>query len=728
MGLRNSEYAQQKKAEEEARIKKEAKDFDKTFTDKTYSVAKKVMENVEKVSNYDYEKLFERVKTDIEEKINTDGPNIKVKVNLGHESARTKGAKDKTVIISKPPKGFIRDAKSRADYINKVKAQIQEELSDDNINFETVHVTKDQVTKDDGLVHAEQITEEEPHSKDVDPVKDIEDNLVKDVEALVEDIQDDINNLSAEHESALLEQADIIEELVVEDKHHQQKPLRSTIDIDNIVDQKLRAYEEQVHRKNQTNDHDQLMDSEGQGDAQIEEIEGDQKIESSTEGGPVTYHVDLDDALDPRLEAPVTDLASTDEPLENLQDHETGNKNPTRVYNKENQAHGNRYYRKKRREKFAKKMKVELDDNIINKKRRSLTRLFKFSLAFKLSFVYIFLMVLTIVTLSVGFYLGIDYVVQLKDAGKLEDIMLFKNVLVVLLVLFNMAAILLCISVGSKASRNLVKPLDEMTKIVQQINGEAMDRRLNVKGMHDELKELALTFNEMLERIELAYETQNRFTSDASHELRTPIAVIQGYVNMLDRWGKADSEVLEESIEAIKSEANNMKRLTEKLLLLAKADKGILEMSFEEFSLKDLIDEITKETVMIDSNHDITNEINSVDLILGDRPSLKQALRIFVDNAVKYTPEGGRIAINAYERKKGVYIEISDNGIGISEEDMKQVFNRFYRADPSRTKASGGHGLGLSIAKWIIKEHKGELEIKSEVNKGTVVTIFLGNA
>jgi signal transduction histidine kinase len=335
------------------------------------------------------------------------------------------------------------------------------------------------------------------------------------------------------------------------------------------------------------------------------------------------------------------------------------------------------------------------------------------------------LIILTVISLSVAFYLGIDYVISLKEMGKLDDIQFFKDVLLVLLIIFDTVAILICVSLGTKASRELVRPIDEMTLIVRQINANDMDRRLNVKGMHDELKELAMTFNEMLDRIENSYETQNRFTSDASHELRTPIAVIQGYINMLDRWGKADGEILEESIEAIKSESHNMKRLTEKLLLLAKADKGILEMEFEYFELNDLISEITKETQMIDSSHTITNNINEVKSIYADRESLKQAVRIFVDNAVKYTPEGGKIALNSYINKKKIYIEIEDNGIGISKEDMNNIFNRFYRVDKSRTKESGGHGLGLSIAKWIISQHKGEIEVKSELNKGTVITLIL---
>ena len=641
MGLRNKEHIAQKKAEEEKKKSEEANAFNKAFADKTYSVAKKVIENVEKVSNYDYEKLFDRVNQAFEEKKTQDKPKAPPRPSEKKPSKEVKSTtinNDIKASIKREIQNIVSDVKNSVDVKKEIDAISKNLNKSLNINL--------QLSK-----------------KDVEEIKK---------ESEIE-IKESLGNVSKKEDKKPKE---IITKLP-----------KITLSMDDTEDQlkpqdDLKQKHEEDHKDglsvDQAFDNDQATNN---NDSSFQE-----KVFSK--------------------KAVVEDLSK---PIVS---------NP--VINKE-------YYKKRRREKFAKKMKVELNDSLLVQQKRSLTRLFKFSLAFKLSFVFIFLMIVTVVTLSVAFYFGIDFVVELKEAGRLQDINLFRNVLMVLLIIFNFVAILLCVSIGSKASRELVRPLDEMTKIVKQINGEAMDRRLNVKGMHDELKELALTFNEMLDRIEHAYETQNRFTSDASHELRTPIAVIQGYINMLDRWGKADGAVLDESIDAIKSESNNMKQLTEKLLLLAKADKGILEMKFETFPLNELISEITKETMMIDSKHEIINDINDVNTIVADRPSLKQAIRIFVDNSVKYTPEGGKISINAYCRKKNIYIEISDNGIGISQEDMKHIFNRFYRADPSRTKASGGHGLGLSIAKWIVKEHKGEIEIKSELNKGTVVTIILSS-
>ncbi|RYD03344.1 hypothetical protein N752_21160 [Desulforamulus aquiferis] len=264
-----------------------------------------------------------------------------------------------------------------------------------------------------------------------------------------------------------------------------------------------------------------------------------------------------------------------------------------------------------------------------------------------------------------------------------------------------------------------------MTKTVKNITINALDTRLDVSGSHDELKELAETFNSMLDRIQRSYEQQNQFVSDASHELRTPIAVIQGYANLLDRWGKNDQSVLEESVGSIKTEAENMKELIEKLLFLARGDKGVQKIDMEKFPLNELIDEIIKETKLIDAGHDITtNHCESIS-IYADRKLIKEALRVFVDNSIKYTPQGGKIIINCYSLKSEAVLTIQDTGVGIPKGDLPYIFNRFYRADKSRTKQTGGTGLGLAIARWIILKHNGTIEVESTVNEGTRIIIFL---
>lgn len=301
----------------------------------------------------------------------------------------------------------------------------------------------------------------------------------------------------------------------------------------------------------------------------------------------------------------------------------------------------------------------------------------------------------------------------------------YLTALSVILFLVNLIVIITALIVGSKASRRLMRPVEKMTQTVKAITIQDMGKRLDISGSHDELKELAETFNEMINRIQQAYDQQNQFVSDASHELRTPIAVIQGYANMLDRWGKKEPAVLEESIGAIKEESENMKELVEKLLFLARGDKNQQQVNPEKFNLDELIGEVVRETKLIDKNHHIHNLTCESICIEADRKLIKEALRIFIDNSIKYTPSEGSIKVMAYKKGKEAVVDIEDTGIGISKEDLPYIFDRFYRADKSRTKQSGGTGLGLAIAKWIIMRHKGTIQIQSKEGTGTKISVFL---
>lgn len=302
----------------------------------------------------------------------------------------------------------------------------------------------------------------------------------------------------------------------------------------------------------------------------------------------------------------------------------------------------------------------------------------------------------------------------------------YISTLAAILLGVNLFSLLIIILISSKASRKMLSPIEEMTKTVKTISVEALDTRLNISGSKDELKELAETFNEMIDRIQQSYEQQNQFVSDASHELRTPIAVIQGYANLLSRWGKNDKSVLEEGISAIKSESENMKNLVENLLFLARGDKNTQKVEKESFLINELIDDLIKETKLIDNKkHNIVCNSNYAAQIYADRRLLKEALRIFIDNSVKFTPENGTIKISAYKKINSLELVVEDTGIGIAKEDLPFIFNRFYQVDKARTKDKNGNGLGLSIAKWIITKHNGKIFVESQVNKGTKVSISL---
>lgn len=277
---------------------------------------------------------------------------------------------------------------------------------------------------------------------------------------------------------------------------------------------------------------------------------------------------------------------------------------------------------------------------------------------------------------------------------------------------------------GRAINAQMLGPIGEISETARALNAQNLSQRINVEGTRSELRELALVINEMLDRIEAAYDGQKQFVSDASHELRTPIAVIQGYATMLQRWGKDDAAVRDEAITAISSEAANMKDLVEKLLFLARHDRQTLKLNPELIDMRELTESIARETRMIAPDHEIIcGEMQDV-RVLGDGTALKQALRIFMDNACKYTPAGGKVTISCVQGGMGALISVEDTGCGIPAGELKRVFDRFYRVDGSRG-AVPGHGLGLSIARIIAVRHGGRIHVRSKEGVGSVFTLEL---
>ena len=309
---------------------------------------------------------------------------------------------------------------------------------------------------------------------------------------------------------------------------------------------------------------------------------------------------------------------------------------------------------------------------------------------------------------------------------------------------------------GRRKARRLLRPLDRMARAAEllgrsagrvetapQDGGEVGGEKLH--GLEDaigrispehpeekldmgdsDLQGLEDAINGLLSRMHQAYRQQAQFVSDASHELRTPIAVIQGYAGMLDRWGKQDEKVLDESIAAIKSEAGYMSKLVEQLLFLARGDTGRNRMEFKKLSLGELMEEVCEDCRVIDKSHDYRLEKRGEARCSGDWDMLKQCARILTDNALKYTPEGGLIRLRTYINAAGeACLEVQDSGIGVSAEDMQHMFDRFYRSDPARARQSGGTGLGLAIARWIVDRHGGHFEVLSREGLGTRMTVCL---
>ncbi len=238
-----------------------------------------------------------------------------------------------------------------------------------------------------------------------------------------------------------------------------------------------------------------------------------------------------------------------------------------------------------------------------------------------------------------------------------------------------------------------------------------------------ELAGLETAVNKLMSRMRDSYRQQARFVSDASHELRTPIAVIKGYADLLDRWGKTDEKILDESIQAIKSESENMQHLVEQLLFLARGDSGRTTLNVTDFDITEMMKEVCEESAMIDQNHTYLFEGEWPVPAKGDISLIKQAARILIENASKYTPEGGEIKLRSLVSDGHPAFSVQDSGIGISESDIPHIFDRFYRADDSRSKQTGGSGLGLAIAKWIVERHGGRFEIISRKDIGTRITV-----
>ncbi|MCD7844971.1 MAG: HAMP domain-containing histidine kinase [Oscillospiraceae bacterium] len=269
-----------------------------------------------------------------------------------------------------------------------------------------------------------------------------------------------------------------------------------------------------------------------------------------------------------------------------------------------------------------------------------------------------------------------------------------------------------------------VSKFQSLEEAIDHLNGTSPDERLHIGD--DDLAGLETAVNNLLARMRTGYRQQVRFVDDASHELRTPIAVIQGYADMLDRWGKTDPQVLEESIAAIKTETERMKRLVEQLLFLARGDSGRQELTMKELDLAALAGEVWKEYQMIDPAHEYALKGEGPLPVSGDEAMLKQAVRILTDNAAKYSPAGSPITISAFRDGEGrPCVQVQDNGVGIAPEDVPRIFDRFFRADAARTNATGGSGLGLSIAKWIVAKHGGHFQVTSYEGIGTRIKIVL---
>ncbi len=276
---------------------------------------------------------------------------------------------------------------------------------------------------------------------------------------------------------------------------------------------------------------------------------------------------------------------------------------------------------------------------------------------------------------------------------------------------------------GVLISRSALRPVEEISREVRRLGPESLGARLPVQGPADELHRLRETFNDLLVRIEAARRRQTEFIADASHELRTPVAIIEGYVTLLLRWGWNEPTVLAESLDVIARESRWLARLVADLLTVTRLDSEPAGAQLP-VDLAAIGREVVADARPLAPGLEITEAYQPVPEVLGDRGRLRQLLFILLDNAIKYTPAGGTIALTLAPAGNWVQLTIHDTGVGIDPAALPHVFERFYRADQARAR-TGGSGLGLAIARGITGVHGGMIDIRSARGEGTTVEVRL---
>jgi len=278
---------------------------------------------------------------------------------------------------------------------------------------------------------------------------------------------------------------------------------------------------------------------------------------------------------------------------------------------------------------------------------------------------------------------------------------------------------------GFFLARRALKPVDQMTQQAQAIEETDLSQRIEVKAK-DELGRLASTLNEMIGRLEKAFKRQQQFTSDASHELRAPLAIIEAESTLMLQKDRANSEY-RQSLETISQEAHRIAHIVDQLLTLARADAGKEKLTLKEVNLNELISELCSDIEILCRDKGLEFRLNRVeDLVVnGDDTKLRQLFLNLLDNAIRYTSSGGNIAVSVYREGQMAVVSISDTGIGISQEDLPHIFDRFYRVDKVRSPSEGGSGLGLAICRQIAEAHGGKIEVQSEFGKGSTFSVFL---
>jgi heavy metal sensor kinase len=270
-----------------------------------------------------------------------------------------------------------------------------------------------------------------------------------------------------------------------------------------------------------------------------------------------------------------------------------------------------------------------------------------------------------------------------------------------------------------------LKPVDKIAQTAQEIEESDLSRRISVTTK-DELGRLAATLNEMIGRLEKAFQRQKQFTSDASHELRAPLSVIEAESTLALQKERPPSDY-RQSLETISQEARQMSALIEQLLTLARADAGKEQWNFRQVNLGELIANLSTDVEVLCQEKGLTLQLGETqDLVVkGDEARLRELFMNLLDNAIRYTPAPGTVSMSLRREGQMAVVTITDTGVGIPAEEIPFIFERFYRVDKSRSRADGGTGLGLAICKHIAEAHGGEIEVDSQIGVGSTFSVWL---
>ena len=304
-----------------------------------------------------------------------------------------------------------------------------------------------------------------------------------------------------------------------------------------------------------------------------------------------------------------------------------------------------------------------------------------------------------------------------------ETLQLFRSYVLV----FALLLLLVSTGVGSWMSHKALAPVDALVRTARDISGTSLNRRLQTLRTGDELQRLTDTLNEMLDRIESAFQRISQFTADASHELRTPVSLIRTEAELALRRSRSEVEY-KESLRQILQESERTTQLIEQLLQLARADSGRESLALQTVDLQEILRAVTASWQPVASTRNVRFAADMCDLavsVMGDQTLLRRLADILLDNAFKYTPAPGSVRLALEVQDEMAVMTVQDSGVGIAVEDQEKIFKRFYRVDKARSREQGGVGLGLAIAEWIVAQHRGTISVESRLGAGATFCVKL---